>query len=129
MYRCNVLDVFCGYGEPTNALDHLLQAADYLRTVNPKIHLRLNTNGLSDLINGKPTAELLCRHFDSISVSLNEPTAEKYDKITRNCYGGKAFDAMLQFTRRILRSRAKCAKAPAQNSVCAALLPGDKKSE
>ena len=27
--------VFCGYGEPTNALDHLLQAADYLRTVNP----------------------------------------------------------------------------------------------
>ena len=47
----------------------------------------------------KPTAELLCRHFDSISVSLNEPTAEKYDKITRNCYGGKAFDAMLQFTR------------------------------
>ena len=61
--------------------------------------VRLNTNGLSDLINGKPTAELLCRHFDSISVSLNEPTAEKYDKITRNCYGGKAFDAMLQFTR------------------------------
>ena len=55
--------------------------------MNPKIHLRLNTNGLSDLINGKPTAELLCRHFDSISVSLNEPTAEKYDKITRNCYG------------------------------------------
>lgn len=91
--------VFCGYGEPTNALDHLLQASDYLRTVNPKIHLRLNTNGLSDLINGKPTAELLCRHFDSISVSLNEPTAEKYDTITRNCYGGKAFDAMLQFTR------------------------------
>ena len=45
--------VFCGYGEPTNALDHLLQAADYLRTVNPKIHLRLNTNGLSDLINGR----------------------------------------------------------------------------
>ena len=85
--------VFCGYGEPTNALDHLLQAADYLRTVNPKIHLRLNTNGLSDLINGKPTAELLCRHFDSISVSLNEPTAEKYDKITRNCYGGKAVGA------------------------------------
>ena len=50
-------------------------------------------------IRDRPTAELLCRHFDSISVSLNEPTAEKYDKITRNCYGGKAFDAMLQFTR------------------------------
>ena len=36
--------------------------------------------------------------FDSISVSLNEPTAEKYDKITRNCYGGKAFAAMLQLS-------------------------------
>lgn len=91
--------VFCGYGEPTNALEHLIQSADYLRTINPDIRLRLNTNGLSDLINGKPTAQLLSAHFDSISVSLNEPDSEKYDKITRNPYGGKAFDAMLQFTR------------------------------
>lgn len=91
--------VFCGYGEPTCALDNMIEAADYIRTVNPNIKLRVNTNGLSDLINGKPTAELICRHFDSVSVSLNEPDSEKYDKITRNPYNGKAFDAMLQFTK------------------------------
>lgn len=91
--------VFCGYGEPTCALDNMIEAADYIRTVNPNIKLRVNTNGLSDLINGKPTAELICRHFDSVSISLNEPDSEKYDKITRNPYNGKAFDAMLQFTK------------------------------
>lgn len=91
--------VFCGYGEPTNAYDNLIQSADYLRKINPEIKLRLNTNGLSDLINEKPTAKELSELFDTISISLNEPDSEKYDKITRNIYPGKAFDAMLRFTR------------------------------
>lgn len=95
--------VFCGYGEPTNAYDNLLAAAKYLRSVNPDINLRLNTNGLSDLINGKPTAKELSENFDTISVSLNEPTSEKYDKITRNIYPGRAFDAMLEFTRECVK--------------------------
>lgn len=95
--------VFCGYGEPTNAYDNLLAAAKYLRSVNPDINLRLNTNGLSDLINGKPTAEELSENFDTISVSLNEPTSEKYDKITRNIYPNRAFDAMLEFTRECVK--------------------------
>lgn len=91
--------VFCGYGEPTNELDLLLKTADYMKQHHPEITLRLNTNGLSDLINQKPTAELICKHVDAISVSLNETTSEKYDKITRNIFPGKAFDAMLNFTR------------------------------
>lgn len=91
--------VFCGYGEPTNAYDNLIQSADYLRKINSEIKLRLNTNGLSDLINEKPTAKELSELFDTISISLNEPDSEKYDKITRNIYPGKAFDAMLRFTR------------------------------
>lgn len=91
--------VFCGYGEPTNAYDNLIEAAEYIKSVNPDIKLRLNTNGLSDLINGKKTAQELSSVFDIISVSLNEPTSEKYDKITRNIYNGKAFDAMLSFTK------------------------------
>lgn len=90
--------VFCGYGEPTNAYDSLVEAVKYIRGINPNIKLRLNTNGLSDLINNKPTAKELSEIFDSISVSLNEPDSEKYDKITRNIYNGKAFDAMLKFT-------------------------------
>ena len=90
--------VFCGYGEPTNAFDLLLEAAEYMKKTHPEIRLRLNTNGLSDLINGKPTAPLICKNIDSVSVSLNEMTSEKYDKITRNIFPGKAFDAMLKFT-------------------------------
>lgn len=91
--------VFCGYGEPTNALDNLIATAKYLKEIKPSIKLRLNTNGLSDLINEKPTAKEICDNIDVISVSLNNPNSEEYDKITRNIYKGIAFDAMLKFTK------------------------------
>lgn len=90
--------VFCGYGEPTNAFDNLILSAKYIKSINPDIKLRLNTNGLSDLINKRETAKELSEVFDCISVSLNEPTSQQYDKITRNIYEGRAFDAMLKFT-------------------------------
>ena len=77
----------------------MIKSAKYLKEINPNIKLRLNTNGLSDLINKKPTAKELSSIFDYISISLNEPDSEKYDKITRNCFKGKAFDAMLKFTK------------------------------
>ncbi len=91
--------VFCGYGEPTNAFDKLIEAAKYLKSINPDIYLRLNTNGLSDLINGRPTAKEISEVIDCVSVSLNDPDSDKYDKITRNIYPGKAFYSMLDFTR------------------------------
>ncbi len=91
--------IFCGYGEPTNAYDNLIATAKYLKEIKPTLKLRLNTNGLSDLINEKPTAKELCSVIDIISVSLNDPTSEKYDKITRNIFPGKAFDAMIKFTK------------------------------
>lgn len=90
--------VFCGYGEPTNALDNLLKTAQYMKEHYPAIQLRINTNGLSDLINGRPTAEEICKNIDIISVSLNETDSDKYDRITRNIFPGKAFEAMLRFT-------------------------------
>lgn len=95
--------VFCGYGEPTNAYDNLIKTAKLLRKINPDIKLRLNTNGLSDLINNKPTAKELSEIFDVISVSLNQPTSEKYDKITRNVYKGIAFEAVLNFTKECVK--------------------------
>lgn len=95
--------VFCGYGEPTNAYYKLIETVKYIRKINPSINLRLNTNGLSDLINNKPTAKELSGLFDVISISLNEPTSEKYDKITRNIYPGRAFDAMIEFTKECVK--------------------------
>lgn len=90
--------VFCGYGEPTSELELLIKSATYLKEKYPGIKLRLNTNGLSDLINGRKTAGEICKVIDSVSVSLNEVTSEKYDQITKNRFPGRAFDAMLKFT-------------------------------
>lgn len=91
--------VFCGYGEPTNALDNLIKSAEYLKEKFPSMKLRLNTNGLSDLINGRETAKEICTHFDFVSISLNDVSSEEYDKITRNIYPGKAYEAMLKFAK------------------------------
>lgn len=91
--------VFCGYGEPTNALSNLLASAEYLKEKFPKMKLRLNTNGLSDLINGRETVKEICSVFDSVSISLNDISSDEYDKITRNIYPGKAYEAMLKFAK------------------------------
>lgn len=91
--------VFCGYGEPTERLDVLLETTAYLRKVKPDLHIRLNTNGLSDLINSRPTAKEIGEAFDTVSISLNEPDSDKYDEITRNIYPKKAYPALLEFTR------------------------------
>ncbi|MCM1364416.1 MAG: TatD family nuclease-associated radical SAM protein [Faecalibacterium sp.] len=114
--------VFCGYGEPTNAFDNLIFAAKYIKKLYPKLKLRLNTNGLSDLINGRSTAAEICNVFDSVSVSLNAPTSDEYDKITRNIYPGKAFDAMLKFT-------ADCVKAGANVRMSVVDVIGSEKTE
>ena len=87
----------CGYGEPTCALGNLINACKYLREKGVKI--RLNTNGLSDLINKRETAKEICEVIDSVSISLNAPTAEKYNEVTRPSFGEKSFDAMLKFAK------------------------------
>ncbi|MBR3289295.1 MAG: TatD family nuclease-associated radical SAM protein, partial [Clostridia bacterium] len=87
--------VFCGYGEPTMALDTLLAAARYLKEIG--LNVRLNTNGLSDLINGKPTAALFEGLVDAVSISLNAPSAARYNEVTRPSFGERAFEAMLSF--------------------------------
>lgn len=89
--------IICGYGEPTCALNNLIEACKYLKSKN--INIRLNTNGLSDLINKRETAKEICQVIDSVSISLNAPTAEKYNEITKPSFGEKSFDAMLKFAK------------------------------
>lgn len=88
--------VFCGYGEPTQALDNLIEAAKYLKEKHA-LKIRLNSNGLSDLVNRKPTAHLLEGVVDSISISLNAPDAESYQRVTRSKFGEEAYPALLKF--------------------------------
>lgn len=88
--------VFCGYGEPTQALDNLIESAKYLKEKHG-LKIRVNSNGLSDLINGKKTAPMLEGVVDTISISLNAPDAESYQRVSRSKFGSDAFPAILKF--------------------------------
>ncbi len=90
--------VFCGYGEPTERLHDLLQVADHIRSKS-NIAIRINTNGLSDLIHGTSTAPLLAGRIDTVSVSLNATNAEDYLRVVRPKFGIQSYDAMLHFTK------------------------------
>lgn len=88
--------VFCGYGEPTMVLENLIAVSAYVRERYP-FKIRLNTNGLSDLIHKRSTAEEICRAVDSVSISLNMPDAASYCEVVRPAYGEKSFEGMLKF--------------------------------
>ncbi len=92
--------VFCGFGEPACRLEEVLWVCQQVRAVSP-IPIRINTNGLSDLIHKKPTAPLFAGNFDMVSVSLNAPTPEKYDALCHSEYGLAALPAVLKFTREV----------------------------
>ena len=89
--------VFCGYGEPTERLDILLEAAAWLKANRPTVHIRVNTNGLADLIAGQPTAARFQGLVDTLSISLNTPDAEEYLALCRPRFGAAAYPAMLRF--------------------------------
>lgn len=90
--------VFCGFGEPTYRLEDIVWVCGKVRAVSP-IPIRINTNGLSDLIHGQSTAPLFAGNFDFVSVSLNASTPERYDALCHSEYGLEALPAILQFTR------------------------------
>lgn len=91
--------VFCGYGEPTERLDVLLAAAEHLKRHDPALRVRVNTNGLSDLVNGRPTAHLFAGKVDCLSISLNTDDAAEYLELCRPKFGEAAYPALLAFTK------------------------------
>lgn len=91
--------IFCGYGEPTCAYDNLISAAKYLKEIHPNIKLRINTNGLGELYNKKAIAEEMAKYIDAVSISLNAPTAERYQEVTQPCFKD-AYKDMLAFAKK-----------------------------
>jgi len=89
--------VFCGYGEPTERLDVLLAAAEHLKRRDASLRIRVNTNGLSDLINGKPTASMFAGKVDCLSISLNTDDPAEYLAVCRPKFGAAAYPALLAF--------------------------------
>ena len=88
--------VFCGYGEPTERLDVLLEVAKRIHSELGK-NVRLDTNGLGNLINGRDIVPELAKVIDSVSISLNASNEDEYLEITKSRFGLKSYDEVLAF--------------------------------
>lgn len=88
--------VFCGYGEPMERAEDVSYIGKELKKRYPHITVRLNTNGLGDKINGRPTAKLLEGAVDIVSISLNSGNREDYNKVTSPKWED-SFEVMLTF--------------------------------
>ena len=82
-------------------LDALLQVAKWLKENANGIHIRVNTNGLADLIAGGPTEARFKGLVDTVSISLNTPDPEEYLALCRPKFGTAAYPAMLHFAEEI----------------------------
>lgn len=92
--------VFCGFGEPTERIDDLIEIAKF---VKEKYHkkIRINTNGQGSLSNGKDIAPMMKGVIDIVSVSLNTPNEKRYNEIVRSRFGDQAYQAMLSFVKEV----------------------------
>ncbi|NLG02311.1 MAG: TIGR04100 family radical SAM protein [Clostridia bacterium] len=88
--------VFCGYGEPTERMDVLAEVARYIKRRWNK-PIRVNTNGLGNLIWGKDITPQFEGIVDTVSISLNTPNADKYHALVRSRFGNESFKALLEF--------------------------------
>lgn len=87
--------VYCGYGEPTCALETLIDTARYAKE-RYGLSIRVNTNGLGSLQHGRDIVPELAQVADSVSISLNAPDEAAYNDVTRPTLPG-AYQAMLDF--------------------------------
>lgn len=91
--------VFCGYGEPTLRLDTLVRVACGVKALWPDMPVRINTNGLANLQYGEDITPLLHGCVDTVSISLNAPTAQEYAALCRPAFGEKAYEGLIDFAR------------------------------
>ncbi|MCU7874090.1 MAG: TatD family nuclease-associated radical SAM protein [Candidatus Thiodiazotropha sp. (ex Lucinoma borealis)] len=88
--------VFCGYGEPTLRLNVLLEVARHIKLQGGRV--RVNTDGLCNLVHKHNTLPELGECVDSLSISLNAQNQEIYDLHCRPNLPG-SYEAMLDFIR------------------------------
>jgi TatD DNase family protein len=102
--------VFCGYGEPLLRLEVVKQVAQFLRGKadageTPAL-LRINTNGLANLVHGRSIVPELIPLVRNFSVSLNAPSAEEYQRLCHSRYGAAAYEEVKRFIRECRESGA-----------------------
>ncbi len=90
--------VFVGFGEPTRRLEVLVAVARWLKENGVKT-VRLDTDGLGNLVSGRDITAELGSVVDAVSVSLNAPDAQTYSRLCNNPYGEASYQAVLDFIR------------------------------
>ncbi len=93
--------VFCGYGEPTCALEVMKEVGAYVKSYGGKV--RLNTNGLGNLYFERDITAELAEFVNTVSISLNAPNAREYDEICHSAFGLQAYPALLNFAQRCVQ--------------------------
>ncbi len=93
--------VFCGFGEPLLRIEDVKAIAKTLKAGGAVI--RVNTDGLANLVHGRNVLPELEGLVDALSVSINAPDAETYARICPNRYGAASFPAILDFLREAVK--------------------------
>lgn len=91
--------VFCGFGEPLERLDCLLEVTRWIRKHYGKpINIRVDTNGQGFLLNrGRDIiTELKAAGVDKVSVSLNAHDKDAYNQVCKPKFEN-AFENVLTF--------------------------------
>ena len=88
--------VFCGLGEPTVRYPEVLAIAKAIKQAGGKV--RINTDGLASLREGRDVTVELAEVVDRLSISMNAQDEETYIRHTRPKLDG-AYAAMLDFAR------------------------------
>ena len=70
--------VFCGFGEPTLRLKVLLAVAAHVKAHGGRV--RVNTDGLANLVHKRNVLPELASLVDALSISLNAQDAAVYDR-------------------------------------------------
>jgi TatD DNase family protein len=89
--------VFCGYGEPLLRLDLVKEIAGWLQKQH--VRVRVNTDGLGNLVHQDNILLQLSDLVDAVSVSLNAANATDYQAVCQSSYGESAYQAVIDFIR------------------------------
>jgi cyclic pyranopterin phosphate synthase len=92
--------VFCGFGEPLERLNQVLEVTRWVKKHSLKT-VRVDTNGQGYLLNkGRDVVqELRDAGVDKVSVSLNAPNKETYNQICKPTFED-AYENVLEFIKK-----------------------------
>ena len=110
--------VFCGFGEPTERFDDLVKIAAFVKKNYAK-PIRINTNGLGNLVNGRNIAPEMAGVIDVVSISLNGPSEARYMEEVRPKFGAGSYAAMLDFAKECTRFVPKVVLTTVQTTLTA----------